>query len=215
MEDRDEYARGDAEPTRRIDAGVTEPVGGWQPSGEPGQDTEPFAARPQADGATRRHPYVESPPQQPPYIPGSGTERRSPSPASGWEGGPRPSADRNPFAIIAAVLAIALAIVIAFQVGSCTASGQAASKAADASAAQEPTSPKAATSSSDAETSEPSGSSGGETLGSLVGDALDKLGSIDLGDARSQLGDAASQLGEGVRNAAGAAADLLDRIANN
>lgn len=213
MEDRDAYARGDAEPTRRIDAGVTEPVGGWQPSGEPGQDTEPLAAQPADDGTTQRRPFVASPPQQPPYIPGSDDGDRAPASADTWAASRHPTPRRNPFAWVAAVLAVILAIVIAFQVGSCTATNRAASRAASSPTAVEPSSPEATTTAP--ETGESADSSGGETLGSLVGDALDKLGSIDLGDARSQLGDAASQLGEGARNAAGAAADLLDRIANN
>lgn len=213
MEDRDEYARGDAEPTRRVDAGVIEPIDGWQPSGEPGQDTEPLAAQPADDGTTQRRPYVASPPQQPPYIPGSDDGDRAPASADPWAASQHPAPRRNPFAWVSAVLAVILAIVIAFQVGSCTATNRVASRAASSPTAVEPSSPEAATTAP--ETGESADSSGGETLGSLAGDALDKLGSIDLGDARSQLGDAASQLGEGARNAAGAAADLLDRIANN
>lgn len=218
MEDRDEYARGGAAPTRRVDAGVTEPIGGWRPSGEPGQDTEPLAAQPADDGTTQRRPYVASPPQQPPYIPGSDDGDRAPASADPWAASRHPASRhpaprRNPFAWVAAVLAVILAIVIAFQVGSCTATSQAASRAASSPTAVEPPSPEAATTAP--ETGESADSSGGETLGSLVGDALDKLGSIDLGDVRSQLGDAASQLSEGAKNAAGSAADLLNRLANS
>lgn len=213
MEDWDEYARGGAAPTRRVDAGVTEPIGGWRPSGEPGQDTEPLAAQPADDGTTQRRPYVASPPQQPPYIPGSDDGDRAPASADPWAASRHPAPRRNPFAWVAAVLAVILAIVIAFQVGSCTATSQAASRAASSPTAVEPSSPEAATTAP--ETGESADSSGGETLGSLVGDALDKLGSIDLGDVRSQLGDAASQLSEGAKNAAGSAADLLNRLANS
>lgn len=218
MEDRDEYARGGAAPTRRVDAGVTEPIGGWRPSGEPGQDTEPLAAQPADDGTTQRRPFVASPPQQPPYIPGSDDGDRAPASADPWAASRHPASRhpaprRNPFAWVAAVLAVILVIVIAFQAGSCTATSQAASRAASSPTAVEPSSPEAATTAP--ETGESTDSSGGETLGSLVGDALDKLGSIDLGDVRSQLGDAASQLSEGAKNAAGSAADLLNRLANS
>lgn len=110
MEDRDEYARGDAEPTRRVDAGVTEPIDGWQPSGEPGQDTEPLAAQPADDGTTQRRPFVASPPQQPPYIPGSDDGDRAPASADTWAASRHPTPRRNPFAWVAAVLAVILAI---------------------------------------------------------------------------------------------------------
>lgn len=213
MEDRDEHARGDAAPTRRVDAGVTEPIGGWQPSGEPGQDTEPLAEQPADDGTTQRRPYVASPPQQPPYIPGSDDGDRAPVSAGPWAASRHPVPRRNPFAWVAAVLAVILAIVIAFQVGSCTATDQAASKAAGSPSAEEPASPKATA--AEPRTDDAPAPSGDDTLGSLVGDALDKLGSIDLGDMRSKLGDAASQLSEGAKNAAGSAADLLDRLANS
>ena len=213
MEDRDAYARGDAEPTRRIDAGVTEPVGGWQPSGEPGQDAEPLAAQPADDGTTQRRPFVASPPQQPPYIPGSDDGDRAPASADTWAASRHPTPRRNPFAWVAAVLAVILAIVIAFQVGSCTATNRAASRAASSPTAVEPSSPEATTTAP--ETGESADSSGGETLGSRAGDALDKHGTIDLGDVRSQLGDAASQLSEGAKNAAGSATDLLNRLANS
>ena len=211
MEDRDEYARGDAEPTRRVDAGVIEPIDGRQPSGEPGQDTEPLAAQPADDGTTQRRPYVASPPQQPPYIPGSDDGDRAPASADPWAASQHPAPRRNPFAWVSAVLAVILAIVIAFQVGSCTATNRAASRAVSSPTAVEPSSPEAATTAP--ETGESADSSGGETLGSLAGDALDKLGSIDLGDVRSQLGDTASQLSEGDKNAAGFAAELLNRLA--
>lgn len=197
----DETPRTDDEPTRRMP--------GAEPRGD--ASTQPLSAAGSRED-TRPQPVVEAPPQQPPYIPGSGDGGRQGTSEDwgaieewgGHGGNPR---GRNPFAILAAILAVALVAVIAFQVGSCSASGQTTPQpSTDAAAQPAPASPSAKSESP--ETDDSGDSAGDETLGALAGDALDKLGSIDVGEAKTQLS-------EGAKNLAGSAASLLDRFANS
>lgn len=204
----DETPRTDDEPTRRMPETPSHDDAPTQSLGAAGLPDD-----------TRPQPAVEAPPQQPPYIPDSEDDGRWNAPdarsgTDGWRGRGGDPRGRNPFAIVAAILAVALVAVIAFQVGSCSAAGQAAPSPSTGEPAQAaPTSPSAKSESP--ETDDPGDSAdnsadnaGDETLGALAGDALDKLGSIDVGEAKTQLS-------EGAKNLAGSAASLLDRFANS
>lgn len=187
---------------------------------------QPRYVQSHAAGAQRRA-YVESPPQQDPYIPGEDS--------SGEGGGAVFSrrvnvSPRLVKRVVKVVLAL-VALIVAFQAITWVMNGgrtvaSAGSNAVSKSQLNGGSSGSRGSGSGDSATTTGSsdsaahdigssiGSSVGSVLGGVAGDMAGKLGSVDTSNIADQLGSAADSLGSAASSVAGALGDLVGQLAN-